>query len=274
MDTTLYAFIVALVAIIYSLMVRKIQYKYGKQKEMEALNIESKKLNEEYKKASARNDKKAMEEIMKKQMELLNKMWAGVFNQFKIMITIMIIFLAFTWATTFFDPTTNDDVLVELNDNGTSCDEKSGDGVYTGCYKLSYNKDGVWMVDVKVYKDDNVIGENSTIFLVGKENPDSLENAYVKRASGSAPPGVFTDKKIYAAGDEIKIMAILKEGNAAKAILNSGTWFYVDLPFTIPLLNIKRINEPYWWFIFVALTSSFLISVLVSKIEPLKKLLS
>ncbi len=271
MDAGFYTVVVALVAIVYSIIARKIQYKYGNQKVMEALNVESKKLNEEYKKASARNDKKEMDRIMKRQMELLGSMWKGVFGQFKILIPILIIFFILTWGVNQFDPNLKDDVTIELKDDGIACDSNASDGTYSGCYILKDTRSSVWVVDAKVYNEKEIIGENVTAFVVGE---DDVKNAYLKPASGKAPPEVSTDKQTYLNWDKVKITAILKEGNAVTATLNNGTSFYVDLPLTIPLLNIKRINEAYWWFIFVTIIFGILLTIIVPKIGWLKEVLS
>lgn len=271
MDTSFYALIVALLAIIYSIISRKIQYKFGNQKEMEALNIESRKLNEEYQKATKRNDKQATEAIMKKQMEAMGKMWGGVAGQFKTMVPIIAIFLALTWIVGYFDPTLQDDIMLDLVDNGAGCDAAAGDSVYTACYRLNGNHNSVWVADVKAYNGNDVVGENATAFTVGG---DDIKSAHVKAPSGNAPPFVYTNKAEYKGADEIKIMAQLKQGNRATATLNSGTWFYVDLPFTIPIINVQRINEPYWWFIFISILGSFTISFAVGKIPQLKEALS
>lgn len=273
MDSTFYTIIVALLAVIYSIIVRKIQYKYGNQKEMETLNVESKKLNEEYQKASAKKDKKEMEEIMAKQMALFKKMWGGVFNQFKIMLPILAVFFAFTWGVTYFDPTTKDDVTIDLFDKGGLCDETTNDGVYSTCYIIEDAKNSVWMAEVKTYKDGNSIGESSIAFVVGE---GTLKDAYVKQTSGNTPPNVSTDKAQYNITDVLKLTAVLKEGNSAKAVLNKGTRFYVNLPFTIPLIitNIKTIDEASMWFIIIAVISGLLISLLANKVEFFKKWLS
>lgn len=270
MDTGFYIYLVALLAIIYSLVVRKIQFKYGNQKEMQTLNEESKKLNEEYKKANARKDTKEMERVMARQMEVFSKIWKMTLSQFKTLIPILVIFFVFTWTVGYFDPTTKDDVTLELKDNGIGCDAITNDFIYSACYALPASASGAWMVDVKAYNGDSSIGENYTQFVVGNGN---IKDEYTKQATGKAP-FISLDKTAYNPGDTVKITAKLAEGTSAKATLNSGTWFYVDLPFTIPLLNIKRLNEVYWWFIFVTIISGLLISFVAGKIPMVREWLS
>ena len=43
--------------------------------------------------------------------------------------------------------------------------------------------------------------------------------------------------------------------------LNMGTFYYVDLPFTIPLINIRRIIGSYGVFLFAAFVISILYSI-------------
>lgn len=279
MDNSLYALIIALLAVVYSLISRKIQYKFGNQKEMEALNKETKELNEEYKKAVARNDKKETERIMQKQMETMGKMWGGVAGQFKTLLPILGMFLLFSWGFGYFDPSIADDIAINLSDNGGWCDAHAGDGIYTGCYKLGSDHNSVWIADVKAYNADNVVGENFTAFVVGS---GELVNVPARTQSGNAVPLVSTDKPKYATGDTIRVFAKLKEGNAAKAILNNGTWFHVDLPFYLPALNLttwqlnwfNRINEPIVWFILISIILSLVLSFVIGKVPMLKEVLS
>lgn len=262
MDLESYIIIVALAAIVYSLIARKIQYKYGKQKEMEELQKKSKMLNERYAEASKRNDKQEMEEIMKKQMEVMSRMWGMLGSQFYLFVPIIVLFIAFTWATSYLDPTTADDITIELNDDGTGCDEKDGDGIFTGCYELTDSNHGTWVVHATAYLNDNVVGKNSTAFLVGG---GSIDKVYKKKVEGSAL-GIITDKESYVPGELVKIFAVPEKGTTVTAVLDHGTAFYVDLPVTIPLIEVKRITEPYWWFIFVSIITGLIISFTAGKV--------
>ncbi len=67
-----------------------------------------------------------------------------------------------------------------------------------------------------------------------------------------------TDKREYNPGEIVKLYAFDMNAVSAVAVLDNGTVFYVDLPFTIPLIftNVQRIYQAYWWFIFISLIAN------------------
>ena len=78
--------------------------------------------------------------------------------------------------------------------------------------------------------------------------------------------GVSIDKEEYSIGDTIKVTATpSKTYEKVDAVLNSGTWFYVDLPFTIPIINVNRINDIYFFFITISILSGLIISPIYKK---------
>ena len=50
-------------------------------------------------------------------------------------------------------------------------------------------------------------------------------------------------------------------GTRLEGSLDMGTFYYVDLPFTIPLINIRRIIGSYGVFLFAAFVISILYSI-------------
>lgn len=257
-----FALIVAVVALLYSFGIRKLQYAFGNQKEMEALQKETKALNEEYKKAAKEKNETRMERLMKKQQETFPKMGKLMMGQFKVMGVVLLLFFGMMWTLNEFNPFKKDDVFIQLVDDGTGCDSVADDLVYSGCYKLSNDNYGPWVVVVDAY-NGNPFAQNSTSFLY-KEG--SLELLYTE-VKGEAM-GVSTDKEEYLPGEVVKITATPgRKPEKIEAKLNMGTWFYVDLPFTIPLLNIQRINQPYWWFITVTILSGLIITPIYKKLQ-------
>jgi hypothetical protein len=262
MDFTFYALMVTIAAVIYAGIIRAVQYKLGNQAEMQEFQKKSKELSEKLKEASKNKDNKRMDELMKEQAALLGGMNKMMFGQFKVMFVILGIFFAFTWGVSQFDPTVKDDIKIILLDDGKLCDITAGDGIFTTCYTPAGNEYGSWSVDLKALKSDgSVIGENSTYFYYNaKEGP-----LYVKTPKGS-PLGVSVSQKSVNPGEQVTIYAVAPSGTSSvSAHLDAGTRFYVDLPFAIPIIEVKRINETYWWFIFAALISGLVISFVMGK---------
>lgn len=276
MDLSIYIIVVATAAVIYGLIARGIQHKLGNRKQMEEIQRESKRLNQEYKDAMNAGKKDKAEEIMKEQMQLIGGMNKIMFAQFKPMLVIIGLFILFTSILGSFDPTLGDDVTVELNDAGTGCDSVSGDGVYSGCHLLESENTGKWTVTVKALNDGNEKASNATLFYLGERTDDD----FVEQAKGEIEIGL--DKDVYQPGEEILITAVHKSDSqgffdfflgsgeykaphSMIAVLDSGTHFEVELPFTIPLLNVKTIYQPYWWFIFISLIFSLTFSLIIGR---------
>jgi len=259
-----YAALVAVAAVLYSFIARYVQNRFIDRKQMAELQAESKRLNEEYKAASKSEDKAKMDQSMQKQMELFPKMNKLMMDQFKPMIVILVIFFAFNWAITSFDPSKADDISLAANDNGTGCDKAAGDGIYTACYAFSGTDYGRWVVSATVLNGGSEIGANSTIILYGIDN---TSDTFLLSPKGE-PVTVAGDRRAYYPGERATItVAAPSRAKEVELTLDRGTSFYVDLPFAIPLLNVQRLHEPYWWFLFVAITSGIVISVAYGKLE-------
>jgi len=264
MDLQLFVWLVAFAAMIYAGITRYLQRKLVNKKEMDDIQKESKQLGKEYKEATQRKDKAEMEKIMKLQMELLPRMNKVMLGQFKPMVVILLLFLAFTFAINSIDPTKQDDVTIDMNDRGEGCDGTAGDGMYSACYEISGNNYGKWTYTAKAYNGMSEAGMNHTYFFYGKEDSDR----YVELGK-DAPVALSTDKELYQPGDTVKLYASVPPETATRvtATLDHGTWFYVDLPFTLPLFNVQRIYQPYWWFILISLVLGLTISFILGRIK-------
>lgn len=262
-----FAALVAFLALAYAVVARSIQNKLVDRTEMETIQAESKALSADYEKAKKAGDKGKMEEITQKQMEFLPKMNKVMFSQFKPMLIILAIFFAFTWAVGYADPSTKDDITLKMADDGMGCDAKAGDGVFSTCYTLNDSGYGKWMVTVHALGDGNAkLGTNSAFFIYGNASGNDAE---VEGPSGELV-NVTLDRKQYAEGETVKITATSPKATSMEAVLDHGTSFRVDLPLTIPLINVKTIWQPYWWFILVSMIASLAISAALGKTKKVK----
>lgn len=258
-----FVLIVTIIALLYSIAVRKLQYSFGNQSEMDAFQKESKAVNDEFQKASKEKNEVRMQALMEKQKEMFPKMGKLMMGQFKVMGIVLIMFLGIMWVLGEIDPFKKDDISITLVDDGSGCDSVAEDLIYSGCYKLSSTYYGSWVVMAQAYNNNNPFAQNSTHFIYKEESPGPL----YKEVKGE-PLGVSTDKERYLPDETVKITATLgTKAEKVEAILNNGTWFYVDLPFAIPLLNIQRIHQAYWWFITVTILSGLLITPIYKKLQ-------
>jgi len=126
-----YVWLVAVLAILYSIIIRAVQNRFVDKAGMQALQKQSSELNTEYKKAAERKDQVAMDSILKKQAELFPKMNKLLIEQLKMVFVILVVFFTFTWVANAFDPTVRDDIILKASDDGNGCDQIAGDGVFS-----------------------------------------------------------------------------------------------------------------------------------------------
>ncbi len=267
--------LVGLLAIVYASFTKYIQLKLIDKTEMGNIQKESKKLSEDYEKAKKAGNKTKMDEILKEQMDFLPKMNKVMFAQFKPMIIILAIFFAFTWLVGQMDPHAKDDIMINMTDDGFGCDKTAGDGIFSACYQMNSSVNfGKWIATVKTWNGNSDSGQNSTYFFYARSGVDDKIERWDTAAD--APKGepitVATDSKEYTPLDTLKIYATpQKATEQVTATLNNGTAFSVDLPFEIPIINVKRIEQPYWWFIFISLIANLILSLVMGRLGIGKK---
>jgi Integral membrane protein EMC3/TMCO1-like len=281
--------LVGALALAYAAIARFIQNRLVDRREMELIQKESKELSAAYDKASKAKDRKRMDEILQKQMEFLPKMNKAMLGQFKPMFIILAIFALFSAMVGALDPTIKDDIRLNLSDDGRGCDRVAGDGTFSACYRLdaASANPGKWTVVVNDFEGNTHLGKNETYFLLNPtaENLDT----YIEMGTGEEL-AVSTDKEIYSAGDTVSIFATpanMTKGSSflfiptapprkaavsrVEATLSNGTYFRVDLPFAIPVLDIRRIYQPYTWFIMISLIANLVLSFAIGQYEKGKK---
>ncbi|MFH0885162.1 MAG: EMC3/TMCO1 family protein [Candidatus Micrarchaeota archaeon] len=273
--------LVGFLALIYAGITKFVQGKLVDKSEMEAMQAESKRLNEEFQKAQKADDKKKMDRIMKEQMEFLPRMNTVMFKQFRPMFVILIIFAGFIWVVNEFDPFIKDDIRLNLTDDGQGCDRFPGDGTFTGCFRLDGTSFGKWTVKAKAIENGADVADNETFFIY---NPTSDADRYTEQGKGEDME-LSTDKQEYVSGETVVITAVpanMTKGSSfiiqlaapreldvdrVEATVSNGTYFRADLPLAIPLLEIKSIYQPYWWFIFISLIANLGLGFVMGQVK-------
>ena len=259
-----FVLIVAVAAIFYALIARGIQAKLINKEAMKEVQSESKRISTELKLANDAGDKIKADALMKEQMDLFPKMNKVMFAQFKPMIVIIGVLMLFNFAISHFDPTDDDDIIVNLMDNGLNCDTVAADGIYSACYDINGDNYGKWVIAARAMQGESELGLNYTYFLY---NIDKTDDTFVEAPHGE-PFSIETDKDAYYQFDKIVLTSTAPlKADRVEAKLSNGTNFYVDLPFTIPILNVQRIQQPYWWFIFVAMIGGLIISLAYGQLQ-------
>ncbi len=260
MVSEIFTLAVGLLAVIYAGIAKFIQNKLIDRSRMEAMQKESKQLNLDFKKAKEKGDQAEMDKVMKKQMEMLPKMNKAMMAQFKPMIIILAVFFAFTWVVGHIDPTLEDDIKISLLDDGLGCDQTAGDGIYSAC--IEPENEGKWVVHVRSYRNGAEVGYDSVYFSYDED----IDDTYLENPRGE-PLAVSTGKRDYYSGETVELYAQANDVSTVEATLDNGTAFRVDLPFTIPIVNVQRIYQPYWWFILISLISNLSIGFVLGKMK-------
>ncbi|MCK4319497.1 DUF106 domain-containing protein [Candidatus Micrarchaeota archaeon] len=254
---------VTLIAIIYTVAVRFIQRKFVDKDKQKGINKKLSENTKKYTEAMKKDNKREVERLQKEQGIIMKEFQGVMFSQFKIMGIVLVFFFGFMWIVNSVDPTVADDQSIIFNDDGLECDETAGDNRFTACFNIQDGNPGPWVVHATAFKDGANLGENATFFYFKEVLPQEL---YLQKKGNE--PSITTNKNLYEENEQV-IITVVPPGDATRVegTVNKGTWFYVDLPFTIPFLNIQRIHQAYWWFIFLSIVFGITVSVLMGIVE-------
>ena len=246
--------IVTLIAILYAGLVRYLQFKTIDRNRMKGIQKELNAINKEYLQAMKAKNEKRTEELQKEQQKLMPEFNKMMMSQMKMMVFIIVIFLGFMWVVGQLDPNTVDDVEVEFT---------LVDGEWCGEIPLSGEYRGPWLFQVTAYSGGGEKGQNGTIAYY--ENEAGILPTVVNK--GDRFP-VWSDKRVYSEGETALICALPPAGtDRVVGKTNSGTWFMVELPFTLPIFNTSVINEAYWWFIAVSIVAGIVLSLAMRQFD-------
>lgn len=256
-----FVLLVALIAIVYASLVRFVQNKLVDKSEMEALQAESKLLDIEEKAARERKDQRKIDEILQKKLELFPKMNKILLSQFKPMIFILGIFFVVSFILGQLDPNPLDDVKIPLTKDGYGCTNYVQSDNFSACFKLPSSPIGHWQVTAVSLRNKEQVGSASAAFFLQNDSYDQ----WFEPKKGEIVE-VSVDKKIYEENDIVFVTAKSPSATEMIAVFDSGTSFDVNLPFTIPLLNIKHLTSPTSWLILVSLLFNILVGMFTKKV--------
>lgn len=255
-----YFWIVTLLALVYTVVIRLVQMKLMDPEKSKELQKRMNDLNKEYLSAMKSSNKKRMDSIQEEQNKLMPEFNKLMMGQLKIMAVVIVIFLAFMYPVNVLDPFVVDDQTFEL----TSL--SSVQGKWCGTFPTQCSSTGPWLVYVTAYSGTTEKGTNSTYIYCNRETgilPSPIQK-------GTLFP-ITTDKKVYSQNDTATVCITAPEGtDRAVGKTDSGTWFMVELPFTIPVLNANAINGANVWFIVVSIIFGLIFSFAWGKIKKKK----
>lgn len=272
-DLSNYIFFLAIIAALYVAASNFIQMNMGGKGRFKQVQEEMKENQKKMMEATKAKRDAESSELMSQYMKLTGEMMK---LQFMFLIPILIIFIGLAAFFPTVEPGTSDDVRLPLFDDGLAahCDATAADGIYSNCYLIPASAQrGAWMIDAHLYSPENesLVRNSTAIFIDGGSPHDvwlqsQTQNGILDTLAGKKQHalGITTDRNNYTIGETVAIHSSASQANPSnryEAVLNSGTFFYVDLPFALPLLNISRIIGSYGVFIFLAFVISICYSI-------------
>lgn len=264
-----WAFIL-IVAVLYYIVSNFVQNNVGGKGRLAKLKQEMKetqlKLIEAGKQKDSSQSELIMSEYWKQTGELMTL-------QFKMLGVLLVLLIGLMWIFPYFEPGMEDDIKAALYDDGLEehCDYAPNDGIYSNCFAIGKEaKAGAWTAHAILSKANNeIVAKNGTEIYVEGGVPEDVwvqtitRGGIIDKIVGNKEYhlNVTAEPKRAMRGQTVALRAKpdakLEPGMHIEAVLDSGTFYYLDLPFAIPLINIRRIIGSYGVFIFAV----FLISI-------------
>jgi len=236
----IYFWIVTACALVYSTISQVVRGKFVNMDRMKTIQKEMNVLNKEYFDAMKKNNTQRMDEIKAKQETVMPEFNGMMMGQLKVMGVIIIVFMSFMWALGTIDPHIEDDVKVELVQNGEE---------WCGEIPFVPGNEGPWYVGVKAFAGEVQKSERGITIFYG-EKSEFLPSG----TTSGEEMDVFADKEVYSENEKAVVCAVPPaDTDRIVATADSGTWFHIPLPFEIPILNTRTLNGVNIWFILVAI---------------------
>lgn len=274
-DLANYWIFVLLCAVVYVSITMTVQSRIGGRNRLKTLQEEMKAVQLRLMEASKSKDAAASDAVMKEYWELTGELMKIQFQMFGLLIIILFAFMA---VFPHFEPGGADDIRAQLADSGlaSDCDLAAGDGIYSGCFAIPAGaQKGAWMADVFLISPGNeTLARNATALYVEGGVPDDIwlqassQSGILDGLMGKTAyhVGVNSSAQNATLGQQVALYATvspseLPQGAVFEGVLNLGTFYHVDLPFTIPLINIHRIIGSYGAFLLAAFAVSIAYSI-------------
>ena len=272
-DLANYWIFIALLAAVYVAITTTVQANIGGKNRLKTLQEEMKAVQLQMMEASKGKDQAQSDAVMKKYWDLTGELMKAQFQMLGVLLVILFVFMA---IFPHFEPGGEDDLRAQLFDDGLAahCDLAAADGVFSNCFAIPANAStGAWVADVHLYSSENEsLAKNGTALYVEGGTPQDIwvqpvsQSGFIDGLLGKTAYHInaTTDRQNVTRGQTVALHATVsptpQNGTRLEGSFNMGTFYYVDLPFTIPLINIRRIIGSYGVFLFAA----FLISILYS----------
>ncbi len=269
-----YWIFIALLAAVYVAITTTIQANIGGKNRLKIIQEEMKTVQLQLMEASKGSDQAASDAVMKKYWDLTGELMKVQFQMLAVLLVILFVFMS---IFPHFEPGMEDDMTSVLFDDGLAshCDRLAGDGVFSNCFAIpSGAATGAWVAGVHLYSAGNEsLAKNGTALYVEGGAPQDIwvqassQSGFLDGLLGKTAYHInaTTDSQNVTRGQTVALHAAVSPAPPKDArlegSLDMGTFYYVDLPITIPLINLRRIIGSYGVFLFAAFVISILYSI-------------
>ncbi len=258
---------ISLIAIVYLLLLGFLRRKLVDQTQLQKLTKLGKEASELQKKAMKTKHPDHFKALEKKQIEAVQAMHGLMMDQIKLMVVLTFVFFFFLFLVSHY---TNfyakDDIWYQMNSNVKNVTIPA----HARC--------GMWYVRVYPKGEgvlDHLLGPKpaSYPFYVCHKVPGDV---WVQEQRGwnvfgvelRSPIVVNVTPQVVQPGHNLTIKVL--NGTAEKLSLDNGTRLYVDLPFRIPLIGIKRLYDPAGLFFLIIFIGGFIVNAIIDYVFPVK----
>jgi hypothetical protein len=269
-DLSNYWIFILVIAAIYVAISTYVQLNVGGKGRFKKIQEDMKELQIKMMAAGKSKNNTELDALFSQNWKLTMEMMKLQFMMFGFLLVVLALLI---WFFPMVEAGLQDDIHLPLYDDGLSahCDAAAGDGIFSNCYIIPANAEkGAWVVDAHLYSATNEsLARNATGIYVDGGSPQDIwlqsnsQGGILDGLMGkkSYALGVSTGKQNYTLGETVSIHAFSvpakPEGSQLAAVIDAGTRFQADLPFALPLINIRRIIGSYGVFLF----SAFLLSM-------------
>ncbi|MFA5106147.1 MAG: EMC3/TMCO1 family protein [Candidatus Micrarchaeia archaeon] len=280
-----FVYVVTFVSVIYALAAFVIQRKVGNYARIKEIQKASNDISKELSEASKAKDQPRIDAAMKKQAEVMPMLSEMMMLQMKPLFVIIIVFICIVGFLGMIDPNRDFHAKAPLFDDGLAahCDKAAGDGIYSACINVTGGRDNaVWMYTVRLESSQKDLFEmitssiggsgafaaNTSAFEVGAAVPK-----WEKNVTSGMPIALSSSKEKYMEGETAAVYANVSQAagkpiDSATVEIDRGYRFAVDLPFTIPILNLDRLADITGWMIFCSFFISLALNPIMPKLVP------
>ncbi len=234
-------------ALAYLLLVRFVRFRLINPQIANELKGLLKEMNEARKKMLETKSEKWSDKHIELQLKAAHKMNQMSIQQIRLVLVLMVIFFGFMWILSHLDPAKKDDIVITIQKTTRQVSVEIPSGARCGLWYAWVEEKGWFLgkhqLSLPFYVCHKVGGE------VWRVVPRDLNVSY---------------REVVQPGEQM-VFNFSRPLSVERVVLDNGTRVYLDLPFRIPFLNIKRIYDLRGLFLLFIIVGGFIINPILDR---------